>query len=380
MKAQEFIVEKKKREVKPSQPNPVAKNAMASVGGGGFGAHKDKKAAMKRGDEKHKKNYAMTAEASKPRNPTRDHLRDYPVSDKDVAKPVKPEKKKDEKKAVAEGAKWRSNPDAHDINDDGDIYPKTRDMFAYDPLSRRQSTAGDARTARGKKSVLKTSLKMAQGRHGPKGQLPEEQGVAEGYTGRETKDGTWRVFKDGKAVAVAGPFKSREEAAAWIKKQKTGVAEGSDLDAQAMDIATKLTTGRNLEKLRGMAYDSTVYRALDRYFAKHDIPETIYNRVASIVFKRINQQGVAEGEDDWGSMNKRDFKRKEMEYELRNEPPNNIQVVINGKPWKVFAGRGRPDSAEEFNHLRKMQAWAASKSSATGKKWSVHLTGAPASK
>jgi hypothetical protein len=89
---------------------------------------------------------------------------------------------------------------------------------------------------------------------------------------------------------------------------------------------------------------------------------------------------MAEGDDDWGSMSKRDFKRKELEWELRNEPPNNIQVVINGKPWKVFAGRGRPDSAEEFNHLRKMQQWADSKSAATGKKWHVHLTGAPASK
>ena len=49
----------------------------------------------------------------------------------------------------------------------------------------------------------------------------KEQGVAEGYTGRETKDGPWRVFKDGKAVAVAGPFKSREEAAAWIKNKET---------------------------------------------------------------------------------------------------------------------------------------------------------------
>ena len=82
-----------------------------------------------------------------------------------------------------------------------------------------------------------------------------------------------------------------------INSGVVGVAEGSDLGAQAMDIATKLTTGKNLEKLRGMAYDSTVYRALDRYFAKHNIPETIYNRVASIVFKRINQQGVAEGVD-----------------------------------------------------------------------------------
>ncbi len=55
------------------------------------------------------------------------------------------------------------------------------------------------------------------------------QGVAEGYTGRETKDGTWRVFKDGQAVAVAGPFKSRDEAHAWIKKHKQGVSEAKSL-------------------------------------------------------------------------------------------------------------------------------------------------------
>ena len=43
--------------------------------------------------------------------------------------------------------------------------------------------------------------------------------IAEGYIGRETKDGTWHVFKTGRAVAVAGPFKSREEASAWITKK-----------------------------------------------------------------------------------------------------------------------------------------------------------------
>lgn len=46
-----------------------------------------------------------------------------------------------------------------------------------------------------------------------------------GYTGRETKAGTWRVFKDGNAVAAAGPFNSADEAAAWIKKHKQGVTE-----------------------------------------------------------------------------------------------------------------------------------------------------------
>ncbi len=158
MKAEEFVSEKKQPKTKPTQPNPVAKNAMAAVGGGGFGSHKDKKAAMKRGEEKHKKNYDMSVEAR-----------------------------------------------------------------YWSPLDRER----------------------------------------------------------------------REQ--------------------DAMD------------------------------------------------------------------QERRDFKRREMEWELRNEPPNNIQVAINGKPWKVFAGRGRPDSQEEFNHLRKMKAWAASKSQATGKKWEVYLTGAPAS-
>lgn len=37
--------------------------------------------------------------------------------------------------------------------------------------------------------------------------------------GRETKEGTWRVFASGNAVAVAGPFDSAAEANAYIKKQ-----------------------------------------------------------------------------------------------------------------------------------------------------------------
>ncbi len=49
--------------------------------------------------------------------------------------------------------------------------------------------------------------------------------LAENYTGRETKDGVWRVFKDGQGGSVAGPFKSAEEANAWIKKQNQGVVE-----------------------------------------------------------------------------------------------------------------------------------------------------------
>jgi hypothetical protein len=85
-----------------------------------------------------------------------------------------------------------------------------------------------------------------------------------------------------------------DQLAKSVKKIDQVVEEGSDLDQQAMSVADKLTSGKNLEKLQTMRHDSTVYRALDRYFAKNNIPENIYNRVANIVFKRINTQGVAE--------------------------------------------------------------------------------------
>ena len=49
-----------KHSVKPR--NPVAKNAMAGIGGGAAGAHKDKKKAAKQGDVKHKKKVYDVAE------------------------------------------------------------------------------------------------------------------------------------------------------------------------------------------------------------------------------------------------------------------------------------------------------------------------------
>ena len=87
----------------------------------------------------------------------------------------------DKEQGVAEEAKWRKHRDAYDVDDEGNKTPRNPNspQFGYDPLQRRADTAGDAKTPRGKKAALKTSLKMAKGTHGPKGVLPE-QGVAEG--------------------------------------------------------------------------------------------------------------------------------------------------------------------------------------------------------
>jgi len=138
-------------------------------------------------------------EASKKPNATTRHLRDYPVSDKEMAKPV------------------------------------TYYSLVHKATNKVLSTHKDLESAkdehRGLDQGERAHYRIATSTKAPKtfDMTEDAEGVAEGYTGRETKDGTWRVFKDGQAVAVAGPFKSREEAAAWIKKQKTGVAEGLEL-------------------------------------------------------------------------------------------------------------------------------------------------------
>ena len=64
-----------------------------------------------------------------------------------------------------------------------------------------------------------------------------------------------------------------------------------------------------------------------------------------------------------------------LRQELAHET-NNIAVYINGKLWKVWAGKGTADSREERAYLNSMQNWADKKSAATGKKWTVGLTGA----
>lgn len=64
------IEEKKNTPTAPATPrNPVAKNAMATIGGGGFGKHKNKKKSEQSGREKHKGSFmrdlAETAEETR---------------------------------------------------------------------------------------------------------------------------------------------------------------------------------------------------------------------------------------------------------------------------------------------------------------------------
>lgn len=57
------------------------------------------------------------------------------------------------------------------------------------------------------------------------------------YTARETKDGVWRVFKQGESVSVAGPFDSADEAGQWIKDN------GSVNEAKSISKHVKIVAG-----------------------------------------------------------------------------------------------------------------------------------------
>jgi hypothetical protein len=64
----------------------------------------------------------------------------------------------------------------------------------------------------------------------------------------------------------------------------------------------------------------------------------------------------------------------------RDEPDavNNIEVSINGRKWKVFAGQGTDSSPEFFRQKQKVADMCRRKTETTGKKWTWGVTGAPA--
>jgi hypothetical protein len=125
-----------------------------------------------------------------------------------------------------------------------------------------------------------------------------------------------------------------------------------------------------------------------------------FERIESMIMDRIQQEFGDQNDDDEGGEtddgyalasagfgSDEDYESIEMERvrdpedwdEGNTEPPNNFAVSINGKQWKVFKGRGKyADDDREKQHYLQLKDWAAKKSESTGKKWTVSITGAPA--
>lgn len=124
-----------------------------------------------------------------------------------------------------------------------------------------------------------------------------------------TKDLDQAFSKEKKVKEAGSP--AQQAAIAIAKKKQQGVAEAmsqrnraqgaighglpwksyDDLDQLAQDISDKILTITNIVKLNSMAHDSTIYNALERYFKKYGYPDNVFNRVASIVFKRLDNEG-----------------------------------------------------------------------------------------
>jgi len=104
---------------------------------------------------------------------------------------------------------------------------------------------------------------------------------------------------------------------------------------------------------------------------KHKNKEMAEGRFGKDAYERdydssVSGFGRRNREDDWDEGN--------------TEPPNNFAIYINGKKWKVLAGRGTyADDQRERAQYRQLQDMCARKSEATGKKWTVHATGEPVS-
>jgi hypothetical protein len=131
---------------------------------------------------------------------------------------------------VAEGAKWRSHPDAYDVDDEGNKTPRNPNTpkFGYDPLQRRADTANDAKTPRGKTAALKTSLKMAKGNKGVaevsqqtlqsyRKKASAQKRAADDVVSGDADDETWK-----KNVSLSAKRRQGIDAA----NKRLGVAEG----------------------------------------------------------------------------------------------------------------------------------------------------------
>jgi len=106
-------------------------------------------------------------------------------------------------------------------------------------------------------------------------------------------------------------------------------------------------------------------------------PNSELSKYAKIKATDQSMQATAEGryydpmgderrEQDAMDQERRDFKRKEMEYELRNEPKNNYAVHIDGRSWKVFGDKAHAEAVARKLRMK-------------GKKAEVKITGAPVS-
>ena len=321
MKAKEFIIELKK-ESKPR--NFVAKNAKM----GGAGQHKDKKKAEKQGDVKHKnKEYAESLDE---------------VSWQGIKQGAAAAGLAGAMAFGASGANARVTP-----GDDPSI-----NRLTGKPIATQQATDTAPAKAEAPKGFSKEYLQaVVDGKH-PRPMVSVEKAkellknMTEGITEDNGND-----FSVGQKVI----YKTSQG------QEFSSIVTAVDFDEDAVKIKSANNkpfpnSGGDIEIVVDPGWKFlTVEPRVD--------PDSI---IAVSPSMRKTTERVRDPED-WDEGN--------------TEPPNNFAVSINGKKWKVFQGRGKyADDYREKAHYEQLKDWAAKKSAATGKQWSVSITGEPATK
>lgn len=139
---------------------------------------------------------------------------------------------------------------------------------------------------------------------------------------------------------------------------------GQEMDAFQLASSTDPVWQRHLRS-KGIHLYKAESKTFDRFDAMSlaeqlALLSKVDKRKIDEVYKPYRRSGSID--DNY----RKQFKRDELEYELRNEPANNYAVFINGKKWKVVANRQRAE---------RMAQTLINK----GKDAKVHITGEPVS-
>jgi hypothetical protein len=198
--------------------------------------------------------------------------------------------------------------------------------------------------------------------------------------GGQSNDDEGGETDDGYALASAGFGSDEDYESIETEDESSRMSMAQELYKSNPDLDSEddiLNAGFAIMKQRDGAKAARYYFSYDEDFPSDFISE----------YKWLQRQEHDVGEATGRDAYQRDYdssvsgmgRRERENDEGDTEPPNNFAVSINGKQWKVFKGRGQyADDSAERNHYQQLRAWAAKKSESTGKKWEVHVTGAPA--
>lgn len=211
------------------------------------------------------------------------------------------------------------------------------------------------------------------------------EGKAHGYYKFDVLDFVSSGDREDGAEGVAGISASgAREAAANNNFEKFKEATGAGILAKPLFAAVR--KGMNIKENSGEEMKAeefvTEYKK-DRKAPKFNIKPRTGHAPTQTGAGAHKDKKKAQKQGDVKHKGKVDERVRDPEDwdEGNTEPPNNMAVYINGKLWKVFQGNGYyADDEREMRQYYKLQDWARKKSEATGKKWEVSRTGAPATK